>query len=517
MRSIDRSHLITDNSYHLNSGIYGSTDTRDRIRRFKLNLPSKRDPGRETVSSLSATFRTTRSVLNNLPPDIVPSKNLLMKRPSVTEKFYLPDILNKKTISKVASRSMGPVQSVQAVESTTEDPEAELSLDLKNSQRRLMKLKKNMISKQSGLSRNLRRKLHAIADMDVLKNRKEFKKEVDLDPKHPDKFKFYKFVKTDVDLSLQLKQHTVAVQDYLLTELEISHICNHIYKFARYLGSLVLDRVMDHKHCGFMWNKLAKMHLPDLKLISLSGGDNEIAKIIQKYLVYAFSELTGPPLKLHFHAQDFHSRSMVDLIGWENLFLKTHLLELINLEITNSYMFERMIEESSHRFTGLRWLTLRKSPIKVRFFGQTLKDLKGLQVLTLNQCDLDQKDLLMNEIKSVLKHCTLLDTLRITKCKLQQNEVESFLLDCFRTNEFDLRCVDLSQNCVFAENLITNYGDMFVYFMINSSGQYLSTQYIEETWNDEIFETLYSKTFSNILFYKQKHKDAPKLSFGSFY
>jgi hypothetical protein len=517
MKSVDRSHMNTDVSYHGNSGIYGSSDSRDKIRKLNLMMPRRMDAAYETHSNLSATFRTTRSQLDHLPLGIVPSENVKMVKATRAQKNFLPEILEKKGVSKVISRSQGPAITNFASEVVGEETDSEISIYLASSQKRLTKLKMQMTSKLSGLSRNVRRKLNTIADMDVLKNKKIFIREVDVDPKRPEKFKFYKFVKTDVDVGLHLMQHTIAIQDYMLSELEISQVCNHVYKSGRLLRNFIMDRVSDIKHSYFMWNKLAMTKLPELKTISVSGEDPDIAKLILKYFTNAYSDLSGSATKLYFHGQDFNSRRMADLINWENLFLKTHLLELTFLESTNSFLFDRMVEESSHRLAGLRWLTIRKSHIKVRFFAQSLKDLKGLQVLSLDQCEMDRKDTLMAEVGSSLKHCSLLSTLRFTKCKLQQSDVQDFLLNCFKNNPYDLRCLDISQNCVFAESLIAEFGEQFVYFMINSAGQYCPMQYIEETWNSEIFDTLYSRQFKNVLFYKQKLKALPQLSFRRLY
>lgn len=71
-------------------------------------------------------------------------------------------------------------------------------------------------------------------------------------------------------------------------------------------------------------------------------------------------------------------------------------------------------------------------------------------------------------------------------------------------NKFDLRCLDLSQNYIFAENVINRYGDHFVYFVINDVGDYCPTDYIEETWDQTVFDLLHSSKFSNVLYFKHR-------------
>lgn len=120
----------------------------------------------------------------------------------------------------------------------------------------------------------------------------------------------------------------------------------------------------------------------------------------------------------------------------------------------------------------------------------------------------------MSELGHSLVNCGLLTTLKITKCNLQQDDVQPFLLDCFRGNKYELRCLDLSKNYVFADNLITSIGDNFVYFMVNEEGEYLSTKYIQEVWSEEIFELLHAHQFRSIMFFKQKNKTPPKMTLG---
>lgn len=394
MRSFNRSQDMPDGP--ISKSFDSKFGTNQKYKRNKLaDLKAFRTEARRDSSrTLSTTFHTTKDRFMSVQPLPVQATQKDYKKqnnraPMVSKPFALLaelPVIRHSSVSVNRPTGLGNNPSNKSNSKIEQEGETnnEKPIGPMSSQRRLLRLKKMLSSRDTGFSRNLRRKLHSIVDMEVLKNRKIFSVEPQA-PATNDQFKFYKFVKQDVQLSNFCKPMTVAVNDCLLTEAELSQLMNHMVKGARRLRHIILDRALDQNKIQFLWDNLVKVRMPELRTLSIASGDVLTSKLILKYLQYAFGELAGTMSKVSFHFQDFNNRSLVDLVNWENFLFKTHLLEVMQLELTNSFLFQRLVDESSHKLTSLRWFTVRSAQIKVRRICQNILDLKGLQVLHFDQ------------------------------------------------------------------------------------------------------------------------------------
>lgn len=374
-RSLNSSKVSTDDYINISFALHKSGEKK-RKQKFHFRRPMKTPL--DTTSTLLSTMQNTRIKMG--PP--FPSK----KSPEKSrEKLQLPILSLKPKSQQQSKAQVSPTRSKDKIsnlkEESSELERQEQSVDVMNSEKRLGLLKKIMLSKQTGFSRNLRVKLTSIAEIEVLKNRKTFKKEPQIDTRIPPRFKYYKFVKEEFDIMDNCRQSTVAIKDIELKEAEVERVLNFIHEHQSTLRSLILDRCIPEEFNLNLWKGMANTLMRNCKLMSVMGGSPPTSRYILRHLEKSNTDLEGHGKKWKFFVTDFFSKSLAELVDWENLLFKTHLLELVHLDITNSYIFERILEESTSKFSSLRWLALRNTSINIEKMVRILRDLKALEVL----------------------------------------------------------------------------------------------------------------------------------------
>lgn len=332
----------------------------------------------DTTSTLLSSMQTTKNMIKGLAQS--PVKPGEVKKESI----YLPKFATKPASQKsskvIHTKSMSR-NKIRGVDETSELERQEQSIEIVNSEKRLANLRKIMLAKQTGFSRNLRVKLTSIAEMEVLKNRIKFKKEIQPDTRVPPRFRYYKFIKEEFHVLDYCKPETVAIQGVKLKEFEVERILNYLYHNKESIKVLILDGCLPEEHNLQFCKTLANTPLPNCRMVSLYGGQFPSSKFILKNLEKSNVDLEGHGKKLRFIAKDFYSRSLSELVDWENFFFKTHQLEVIHLDISNSYIFERILDESPAKFSSLRWLALRNSYFDLEKLVHMLKELRALEVL----------------------------------------------------------------------------------------------------------------------------------------
>ena len=108
-----------------------------------------------------------------------------------------------------------------------------------------------------------------------------------------------------------------------------------------------------------------------------------------------------------------------------------------------------------------------------------------------------------------------LDTLRINKCRLELDSVELLLGATVGTRQPSLRCLDLSQNYIFPENLQQPYHDALRFVLVEGK-KFAQLRYLENHWDKHLYQLVAASEVESTLFFKSHQSpQLQRVSIGS--
>lgn len=116
---------------------------------------------------------------------------------------------------------------------------------------------------------------------------------------------------------------------------------------------------------------------------------------------------------------------------------------------------------------------------------------------------------------TILMSEVALDTLRINKCRLELDSVKLLLGATVATKQPSLRCLDLSQNYIFSENLQQPYGDSLRILAVEGK-RFAKLRYLENEWDKHLYQLVAAPEVESTLFFKnQQPAQQQRISIGS--
>lgn len=108
-----------------------------------------------------------------------------------------------------------------------------------------------------------------------------------------------------------------------------------------------------------------------------------------------------------------------------------------------------------------------------------------------------------------------LDTLAITKSRLEIDSVKLLLSSTIGTRQTSLRCLDLSQNYIFADNILHEHKENVRYLIFEGS-KFAQFRYLETNWDKQLYSLTASEEAQSALFFKtSQDKKTVKVSISN--
>ena len=264
-----------------------------------------------------------------------------------------------------------------------------MSQKFPDSQTRLDIIKKKLLSKKVGFSKNYRQKIEAVSELAVFKNKRYFKRETVKDGSP-----FYRFVKETMTLDRFTKPDCIAVRDYQLNPNEIISLCSYISQNNLNIRFLILDNTSDVKADKGLWELLTGTRINNIETLSLSC-ENEDTKIVVDCLIEMFkpeqnNNSNEPSAKLtSLFLRDFTGPlPYKQELSLENLILRFSK-HLIKLHIERSPILFKMMEEVVSKMSRLQFLTVSSVSFNSNMMFIQLAEMRNLKLLGVDNVRYD--------------------------------------------------------------------------------------------------------------------------------